>query len=120
KIIFITKLVLIFSVCISCRDNYVLKEGDSDSQIINQEFAKIDWNKFDFHPTSTKGQVVNHTYYTLSYNEKHEQAEWVAYELKSGISSYSDFKRPYFIEDPKVKTRSADWRNYKNSGYDKG
>jgi len=120
KIIFITKLVLIFSLCISCRDNYVLKEGDPDSQIINQEFAKIDWNKFDFYPTSTTGQVVNHTYYTLSYNEKHEQADWVAYELKSGISSYSDFKRPYFIEDPKVKTRSADWRNYKNSGYDKG
>jgi endonuclease G len=30
------------------------------------------------------------------------------------------FKRPYFIEDPKVVTGSADWRNYKKSGYDKG
>jgi endonuclease G len=120
KIIFIAKLVVVFSVCISCRDNYVLKEGDADKQIITQELAKIDWNTFDFYPTSTTGQVIKRTHYTLSYNEDHEQAEWVAYELKSGISSYSDFKRPYFIEDPKVKTRSADWRNYKNSGFDKG
>ncbi|MDB2607027.1 DNA/RNA non-specific endonuclease, partial [Zobellia sp.] len=27
---------------------------------------------------------------------------------------------PYFIEDPKVRTKSADWRNYKGSGYDRG
>ena len=32
----------------------------------------------------------------------------------------SNFKRPFFIEDPKVQTQSADWRNYKKSGYDKG
>lgn len=30
------------------------------------------------------------------------------------------FKSPFFIEDSKVRTRSADWRNYKKSGYDKG
>ena len=28
--------------------------------------------------------------------------------------------RDSFIEDPLVKTESADWRNYKKSGYDKG
>jgi endonuclease G len=56
----------------------------------------------------------------LSYSEKHEQAEWVAYELKKNYVGSNNFKRPYFIEDPKVKTGSADWRNYKKSGYDKG
>ena len=30
------------------------------------------------------------------------------------------FKRPFFIEDDKVQTRSAHWRNYKNTIYDKG
>jgi endonuclease G len=44
----------------------------------------------------------------------------VAYELKKSYVRSSDFRRPYFIEDPKVKTGSADWRNYKKSGYDKG
>jgi endonuclease G len=32
----------------------------------------------------------------------------------------SDYDRPFFIEDEKVNTGSADWRNYKRSGYDKG
>ena len=71
-------------------------------------------------PTSTTKHIVKHQYYTLSYNEKFEQAEWVAYELKEDYLKNNDFKRPYFIEDPKVSTGSADWRNYKNSGYDKG
>lgn len=75
---------------------------------------------FDFLPTSTTNQIIKHPYYTLSYNEKHEQAEWVAYELKKSYVKNNDFKRPFFIEDPKVKTQSADWRNYRNSGYDKG
>jgi endonuclease G len=84
----------------------------------NQEKNKA--QSFDFLPTSTTNQIVKHNYYSLSYNEKYEQAEWVAYELKKNYVRSSNFKRPYFIEDPKVKTGSADWRNYKKSGYDKG
>ncbi len=75
---------------------------------------------FDYLPTSTTNQIIKHNYFTLSYNEKYEQAEWVAYELKKAYVKNSNFERPYFIEDPKVKTGSADWRNYKKSGYDKG
>jgi endonuclease G len=75
---------------------------------------------FDYLPTSTTNQIITHDYFTLSYNEKYEQAEWVAYELKKKYVINSNFERPYFIEDPKVKTGSADWRNYKKSGYDKG
>ncbi|MFV8376428.1 DNA/RNA non-specific endonuclease [Flavobacterium sp. LB1P71] len=63
---------------------------------------------------------MKHEFYTLSYDEKYEQAECVAYELNESYLKNSDFKRPFFIEDPKVETGSADWRNYKNSGYDKG
>jgi len=51
----------------------------------------------------------------LSYSEAHEQAEWVLYKLEKSHLTYDDRKRPYFIEDPKVKTKSADWRNYKGS-----
>ena len=71
-------------------------------------------------PTSTTGAIVNHDYYSLSYNEPFEQAEWVVYTLDKKHLTYDDRKRPYFIEDPKVKTKSADWRNYKGSGYDRG
>ncbi|MGB5554619.1 MAG: DNA/RNA non-specific endonuclease [Flavobacteriaceae bacterium] len=71
-------------------------------------------------PSSTTGELVDHEHFSLSYNEPFEQAEWVAYLLKKSHLTYDDRKRPYFIEDPKVPTKSADWRNYKGSGYDRG
>lgn len=81
--------------------------------------VKEDTNTY-FLPTSTTGQVIHHEYYSLSYSEPHEQAEWVSYELKKSQVVDNDFKRPYFEVDPAVKTKSAHWRNYKNSGYDRG
>nr|WP_315145327.1 DNA/RNA non-specific endonuclease [uncultured Flavobacterium sp.] len=86
----------------------------------NSKNEQVQDQSFDYLPTSTTNQIVKHEFYTLSYNEKYEQAEWVAYELKKSYVRSSNFERPYFIEDPKVKTGSADWRNYKKSGYDKG
>ncbi|MDF0715263.1 DNA/RNA non-specific endonuclease [Muricauda sp. 334s03] len=74
----------------------------------------------NFLPSSTTGEIVKHNYYALSYSEAHEQAEWVAYTLKKEHLTYDDRERPYFIEDPQVSTKSADWRNYRGSGYDRG
>ena len=73
-----------------------------------------------FLPESTTGQIVRHDYFILSYNEKFEQAEWVAYALRKEHLTNDDRERPYYIEDPKVRSKSADWRNYKGSGYDRG
>lgn len=81
--------------------------------------VKEDTNEY-FLPTSTTGQIVHHEGYSLSYSEPHEQAEWVAYELKKAHLSNTNFKRPYFDIDNAVKTKAAHWRNYKKSGYDKG
>lgn len=75
---------------------------------------------FDYLPTSTTRDIIYHKFYSLSYVEKYEQAEWVAYTLKKEHITSVNLKRPYFIQDKKVKTGSADWRNYKNSGYTKG
>lgn len=83
------------------------------------ETLKKDTNAF-FLPTSTTGQVVHHEGYSLSYSESHEQAEWVAYELKKSHLSKNNFKRPYFEIDKAVKTGAASWRNYKKSGYNRG
>lgn len=71
-------------------------------------------------PESTTGSVVQHVHYMLSYHEAYEQAEWVAYVLDKRHLTYDDRERPYFIEDPRVKTKSADWRNYRGSGYERG
>ncbi len=74
----------------------------------------------DYWPSSSTGAVVHHNHYMLSYSEKHEQAEWVAYRVDRSHITQDDRTRPYFIQDPKVKTASADWRNYKGSGYNRG
>lgn len=102
-------------------DTSILKDEGDLSQVDSLENSdERSVGNFDFLPTSSTKQIVKHQYYTLSYNEAHEQAEWVAYELKKDYIKNNNFKRPFFIEDDKVKTGSADWRNYKNSNYDKG
>jgi endonuclease G len=66
-----------------------------------------------FYFVSTTNQIVNHQYYSLSYNEEYEQAE-CAYELKSSMLKTIISNALFFIKDIKVKTGSADWRNYKS------
>ncbi len=102
-----------FALVFFMYDNYYFEEI---SEVTNSKKTST----FNFLPTSTTGQIVKHNYYTLSYHEKYEQAEWVAYELKKNHISKNNFKRPYFEIDPKVKTKSAHYKNYKNSNYDKG
>ncbi|MFA4851751.1 MAG: hypothetical protein WC599_04460 [Bacteroidales bacterium] len=36
---------------------------------------------FNYIPSTTTGQIIKHTYYTLSYSAKDKQAEWVTYML---------------------------------------
>lgn len=98
---------------------HFLEREHLDYLIAEGEKPKAQTNEF-FLPTSTTGQVVHHKGYSLSYSEAHEQPEWVAYELKKSDLSNSHFKRPYFEIDSAVKTGAAHWRNYKNSGYDRG
>ncbi|KQO34526.1 endonuclease [Flavobacterium sp. Leaf82] len=107
----------------SCKKEINVKEeviNNQGSTFVSNQNSTNALYDISYLPTSTTRQIVKHTYYTLSYNEKFEQAEWVAYELKKEYLKNSNYKRPYFIEDPSVTTGSADWRNYKKSGYDKG
>jgi len=98
---------------------HFLKTEEITKVINNGKEVKTATNEY-FLPTSTTGQIVHHEGYSLSYSEPYEQAEWVAYELKKSHLSNTNFKRPYFEIDNAVKTGAADWRNYKNSGYDRG
>ncbi|NJX14820.1 DNA/RNA non-specific endonuclease [Tamlana crocina] len=98
---------------------HFLKEEEKDEAVFEGTQVKTETNAY-FLPSSTTGQVVHHDGYSLSYSETHEQAEWVAYELKKSHLSSTNHKRPYFEIDEAVKTGAAHWRNYKNSGYDRG
>jgi endonuclease G, mitochondrial len=86
----------------------------------SHRLTEFDANLFDFTPSSTTGAVIKRDSYIFSYNEKHEQSEWVAYVLTKDDVKYRKYERPYFVQDPMVTTGSADWRNYKNGPYNKG
>jgi endonuclease G, mitochondrial len=69
-----------------------------------------------------KGEEVAHTWFTLSYLEDHEQAEWVAYELtrQQLDNNWASRAGMTFMPDPNVRTESATPRDYTGSGYDRG
>ena len=73
----------------------------------------------DYTPSSD-GQVVTHSYYSLSYDEQHEQAEWVYYKLTPAMISGSAKRADDFRPDNKIKTQSATLSDYAGSGYDRG
>lgn len=65
--------------------------------------------------------IVRHTYYTLSYNENYEQANWVYYTLTDSMILNSGQERSNsFKMDKKVVSISAKSSDYTNSGYDRG
>jgi len=107
-----TLITLLFAIGFYIYDNYNAKPKEQTVEVVN--------SGFNYLPTSTTGQIIHHQNYSLSYHEKYEQAEWVAYTLSANQLLNNKFKRPYFEQDPKVLTKSANYWNYKNSGYNKG
>ena len=65
-------------------------------------------------------QIVYHQAYTLSYNELHEQASWVAYELTASEVRGTAKRKDDFKADFNIRTGSASLADYKGSGYDRG
>ena len=65
--------------------------------------------------------VIHHSSFSLGYDEKHEQARWVAYVLTREQLDRKFVKRTeWFEKDESVLTGSADFYDYKGSGYTKG
>ena len=117
--IIVTKFCFIVALaCSSCKLESQNKEPDQSNTA--QIESANDFNYSNCMPSSTYNQIIKHRFYTLSYAEKYEQAEWVAYELTPESLTNKHYERPFFIKDNLVKTESADWRNYKKSGFDKG
>jgi endonuclease G len=69
---------------------------------------------------SSNGEIINHTFYSLSYLEDHEQAEWVTYRLFPAFLKGNAIRKNNFRPDPLVQTKSANSKDYSKSGYDRG
>lgn len=123
NLLFFTSIVIVY-INFSCKrydDNEVLDVNQEDSTSYRGTLS-VENKSFNYYPSSSENIIIEHDNYSLSYIEEYEQAEWVAYELKKSDLNYNNnnFERPFFIEDPQVESGSADWRNYRKSGYDKG
>ncbi|MFW6219811.1 MAG: DNA/RNA non-specific endonuclease [bacterium] len=75
--------------------------------------------QFNYMPSSS-GEIVNHSYYSLAYNEDYEQATWVAYQLTDKMILGNLERTDNFREDTKISTKSATLQDYYQSGYDRG
>jgi len=93
--------------------------GSNEATPLKEEQADTYTN--EFYLPSASGQVVKHRFYSLSYIEDHEQAEWVAYTLtRDNLKKEWVERQDNFLPDPKVRTGSATPNDYRNSGYDRG
>ena len=87
--------------------------------ILLSKFSQL-YGQIELPKVSSSDQIVFHQAYTLSYNEQHEQASWVAYELTASEVRGATKRKDNFKPDPKVTTSSASLADYKGSGYDRG
>jgi endonuclease G len=65
-------------------------------------------------------EIFTHTAYSFSYNEQHEQANWVAYMLTKTHLGDGVERSNRFLEDPLVLSGTATNADYAKSGYDRG
>ncbi len=65
-------------------------------------------------------QVVQHLSYTVSYNDKYEQPDWVFYLLTQEMVNGKVTRGEKFLPDPDVKLATAVTTDYTKSGYDRG
>lgn len=109
----ITVFFLIVFLCVACFVKY-------KNQKKTPQTPPASYINYRLEPSNFQGYSVKHTYYKLSYSEKHEQAEWVAYRLKPKYLIKNTERKDNFKSDPLVKTGSAELSDYRNSGYDRG
>lgn len=80
--------------------------------------VKLSWSVLP--RLSSNLQFVVHHAFSLGYNEKYEQAAWVAYVLSEAETNARYERSNDFEEDPMVSTGSATDNDYARSGYDRG
>lgn len=111
----------IFAVIISALIFFFNRFYSNTSQALDPSIENVDTEIFDFLPIGSSGQIVYNPYFALSYSDKYEQAEWVAYELTAENLNQNWVERAdEFLPDDRIKNGSATLDDYRNSGYDRG
>ncbi len=83
-------------------------------------FTNFIFSKIELPLINNNDVIIFHEYYTLSYNEQHEQANWVAYKLTKKHILGNVNRTNNFRFDKNIPTGSSTLEDYKGSGYDRG
>ena len=92
---------------------------DNSKAILRSELeaAKLQWIQNQIKeigiPSSEKAEeVIDHLVYSFSYNEQHEQANWVMHVILPAISEGNATRSNDFREDPLVKSGTSVEQDY--------
>lgn len=90
------------------------------SSCVSAENPRLAASLEEYRPESSKGYLISHSYYTLSYSSTHRQAEFVYYYLPPAHIGGGQERTDDFRADPKVKSNPVKGTDYQGSGYDRG
>lgn len=125
----LTLLTALLIVVFSCTPDYLDKYTRDDdfenaSSLLSEFIYRTDLQYYypkDLTENTDNKQVIEHSRITLSYNEAHEQPNWVIHKLRwAEIENGTVIRTDDFREDPLVLTQSASLDDYSGSGYDRG
>lgn len=109
-------LVVVIALIVSCLTKK--NEGNSTTTEPNGEFSvALAIPQLD---KAIVSQVIEHTGYTVSYNRKRRNPNWVAYELTAKEVDGKEPRNGDFIPDPDLNGAQATDEDYKNCGWDRG
>ena len=95
--------------------------GDNNSRNDNNTPVSVDnINTESLEIPASSYRLTRHKYYALGYDEKHEQAAWVAYKLEARETRGRTKREDDFRPDPEVTTNTARPSDYSKSGHDRG
>lgn len=102
---------------------FLLKKDDTFSRFFREQKGTGPQAKEytrTFEPVSN-GQLIQKKSFSLSYNPKMKNPEWVAYHLtKEQLASTELTVKPLFLPDPEVKIGSNLHEAYNGSGFERG
>jgi endonuclease G len=126
-VLFLISLSLLFSNMLSAQHIEAVNERKKHSnsekgrEIFEHNSKQhSEQKRFEMPEHKTSDLLIEHTGFALLYNELHEQAAWVAYELTAEETHKAYKRTDHFMVDPKVETGTAEDLDYNNSGYDRG
>lgn len=116
-------ILVIGTVIVLCIITLIISrhfQGNAKSLAKQQLPADPDMLEIPLFTANRTGQTIEHCAYTVSYNEQWRIPNWVAYELTREEASGTLPRGQFFVPDPDVKGATAQYYDYKDSGFDHG